>query len=203
MSQTLLLLPVPVCLITPKPMFERFIIIRIDYYFMGGENTINRKGKPQKNRLCLSCIIFCVPESWWGRNCEMRGEVCLVIQAEVTLKGKRGMLYIFLPSFSFTFLSVILRIKRECKQEENCHQLCWETTEVKSSWYLFVQLCTILFSVRFQFLLPLNILQTPMVNIFPLIHAWMLNSWTVPFGYDLIPQSQPFHSSHGPSFFFF
>ena len=44
-------------------MFERFIIIRIDYYSMGGENTINRKGKPQKNRLCLSCIIFCVPES--------------------------------------------------------------------------------------------------------------------------------------------
>lgn len=152
LSQALLLLPVPVCLITPKPMFERFIIIRIDYYFMGGENTIKRKGKPQKNRLCLSCIIFCVPESWWGRNCEMRGEVCLVIQAEVALKGKRGMLYVFLPSFSFTFLSVILRIKRECKQEENCHQLCWETTEVKSSWYLFVQLCTILFSVRFRFL---------------------------------------------------
>ena len=152
LSQALLLLPVPVCLITPTPMFERFIIIRIDYYFMGGENTIKRKGKPQKNRLCLSCIIFCVPESWWGRNCEMRGEVCLVIQAEVALKGKRGMLYVFLPSFSFTFLSVILRIKRECKQEENCHQLCWETTEVKSSWYLFVQLCTILFSVRFRFL---------------------------------------------------
>ena len=53
----------------------------------------------------------------------MQGEVCLVIQAEVALKGNRGMLYIFLPFFSFTFLSVILTVKRECKQEENCHQL--------------------------------------------------------------------------------
>lgn len=147
-----LLFPVPVCLITPKPMFERFIIILIDHYFMGGENTIKRRGKPQKNWLRLSCLIFCVPENRWERNCEMQGEVCLVIQAEVALKGNRGMLYIFLPSFSFTFLSVILTVKRECKQEENCHQLRWETTEVKSSWYLSVQLCTILFPVCLQFL---------------------------------------------------
>ena len=147
-----LLFPVPVCLITPKPMFERFIIILIDHYFMGGENTIKRRGKPQKNWLRLSCLIFCVPENRWERNCEMQGEVCLVIQAEVALKRNRGMLYIFLPSFSFTFLSVILTVKRECKQEENCHQLRWETTEVKSSWYLSVQLCTILFPVCLQFL---------------------------------------------------
>ena len=50
-------------------------------------------------------------------------------------------------------------------------------------------------------LLPLNILLTPMVNIFPLIHAWMLNSWTVLFGsYFLMwSLSRPFPSSHGPS----
>jgi len=39
-------------------MFERFIIIRIDYYSMGGENTINGKENPRRTGSVFPALYF-------------------------------------------------------------------------------------------------------------------------------------------------
>lgn len=51
---------VPVCLITPKLILERFIIICIDYCLIGGENIMKRRKKKKKTeKLDLSFCILC------------------------------------------------------------------------------------------------------------------------------------------------
>lgn len=116
MSQTFLLVPVPICLITPKLMFKRFIIICIDWYFVEGENTMKRERKKKKKTqkpipwrtgsvILIFYFVFLRPDR---EEIAKRGEVGSTIQAEVALKGKHGMLHIP-PSFSFSSLSAILR----------------------------------------------------------------------------------------------
>lgn len=74
------------------------------------------------------------------------------MQAEVALNGKHGMLYIF----HFLLCEFPFCRSQKCKQEVNCNQLCVETTEVKSDWYLFLKLCIILFSAHVPFLFALE-----------------------------------------------
>lgn len=82
-------------------MLERCIVICIDCYFGGEENIMKRRKEKKQNkaeeqdRLSFPVFYFVSLRADREPVVKLCVRFCPAIQAEVTLKGKHGTLYIF------------------------------------------------------------------------------------------------------------